>query len=362
MLSGNRKISIRQAAFLFLTVTFTPSLRLIAAYAAHKAKQAAWLAPTVSTAFLAILVLIWQAIYRKYRDSTLMEIYRDIAGSVPGTVILIVYLLWMVVLTALYIRYFAMRLVGAIYPNIDISIFLISMLIVVAYTLNSGLVTLARFNEILFPFLVLVFYLLIIMMIPNFRTDFLTPVSVRSILPVVRASVAPTGIVAYFSFIFVFGDRVNNKESIKKNGLKLALFLLVSQTAIIASIICTFSYRIAQRTQLPFLAAVKQISVFNIFEKVESIIVSIWVLSDFMIICFFIICVLSMLKSFFKLSDTKPLISIYVVFSYFLSMLLANNVFEMERLSEDIALPVNIVLGFVIPTIMFVIGKIRKKV
>jgi hypothetical protein len=43
-------------------------------------------------------------------------------------------------------------------------------------------------------------------------------------------------------------------------------------------------------------------------------------------------------------------------------MLLANNVFEMERLSEDIALPVNIVLGFVIPTIMFVIGKIRKKV
>ena len=41
-------------------------------------------------------------------------------------------------------------------------------------------------------------------------------------------------------------------------------------------------------------------------------------------------------------------------------MLLANNVFEMERMSEDIALPVNIILGFVIP-IMFVVGKIRKK-
>ena len=121
---------------------------------------------------------------------------------------------------------------------------------------------------------------------------------------------APTGIVAYFSFMFIFGDRINNKENINKIGFKMVLFLLITQVVIIASIISTFSYRIAQRTQLPFLAAVKQISVFNLLEKVESIVVSVWVLSDFIIICFFIICILSMLKSFFRLSDPKPLIGI----------------------------------------------------
>jgi hypothetical protein len=36
--------------------------------------------------------------------------------------------------------------------------------------------------------------------------------------------------------------------------------------------------------------------------------------------------------------------------------------FELERLSEDIALYVNIALGFVLPFIMLVVGKIRKKV
>lgn len=362
MLSDSKKISIRQAVFIFLTSTFTPTIRLIPAYAAQKAKQAAWLSPLVTLVLMILLVLVWQAFYRKYKDNTLMDIYRDIAGPVAGTAVLVVYLLWLVVLNALYIRYFAMRLVGAIYVNTDIRIFIISMLVVVAYTMRSGLPTLARFNEVVLPFLVLIFCLLFIMMIPNFRMDFLTPISVRSILPVIEASVAPTGIIVYFSFLFIFGDRINNKESISKIGIKTAFFNTAVQISILVSIICTFSYRIAQRTQLPYLTAVKQISVFNIFVKVESIVVSVWVLSDFMIICFFIMCILSMLKSFFRLSDTRPLTSIYVIFLYLLSMIMANNVFEMERLSEKIALPANILLGFVIPAAMFVIGKIRKKV
>ncbi len=362
MLSDSKKISIRQAAFLFLTITFTPTIRLVPSYAAQKAKQAAWLSPIITAVLLFLLALIWHKLYKKYKDKSLMNIYCDIAGTIAGKIIIIIYLLWMMLLTALYIRYFAIRLVGAIYPNTSLSIFIVSMLIVVAYTLSFGMTALARFNEIVLPFLVIVFYVLVLMMIPNFRMDFLTPISVRSIIPVFEASVAPTGIVAYFSFIFIFGDRINNKESIKKTGFKLSLFLVIAEITIIASILATFGYRVARRTQLPFLIAVKQISVMNIFEKVESIVVSVWVLSDFIIICFFVLSGLSILKSIFKLSDTKPLISIYVVFSFFLSMLLANNVFEMERLSEAFALPGNIILGFVMPAIMFMVGKIRKKV
>ncbi|MGB3988972.1 MAG: GerAB/ArcD/ProY family transporter, partial [Acetivibrionales bacterium] len=153
MLSDDKKISIRQAIFLFVTASFTPTVRIVPAYAAQKAKQAAWLSPVVTAVLLILLVQLWQVIYRKYRDKSLMDIYCDIAGPAAGTVILIIYLLWMVLLSALYIRYFAMRLVGAIYPNTDISVFIISMLAVIVYTLGFGVTTLARFNEVLLPFL-----------------------------------------------------------------------------------------------------------------------------------------------------------------------------------------------------------------
>ncbi len=362
MLSNSKKISIRQVAFLFLTITFTPSVRLIPTYAAQRAKQAAWLSPIVSVVLFLLLCLVWQALYKKNGSKSLMDIYCDIVGKIAGRIILIIYLLWMILLTALYIRYFAIRLVGSIYPNTSLSIFSVILLIVVAYTLRYGLTTMTRFNEVVLPFLVLVFYLLLLMMLPNIKFKFLKPISPRSIVPVLSASVGLTGILAYFTFLFTFGDRINNKEKIKRTGYGLSIFLVMAEVAIIAAILGTFSYRITRRVQLPFLTAVKQISVLNIFEKVEAVVIAVWVLSDFVIICFFTICFLSILKSFFKLSDTKPFISIYAIFSFILSMALASNTFELERLSEVFVIPVNIILGFVIPMVMFIVGKMRRKV
>lgn len=362
MLADSKKISIRQAAFLFLTIIFTPSVRLIPAYAAQRAKQAAWLAPTVAVVMLILLSLIWQALYRKYKDCSLMDIYSDITGSFIGKILMAIHLIWIVLLTALYVRYFAIRLVGSIYPNVSMSIFMISILIVIAYTLRFGLTTLARLNEIVLPLLAGAFYILIILMLPDIKVEFLTPISYRSILPVFNASIGTMGILAYFSFLFIIGDKINNKEKIKKAGISVSLFLLVALMAIIAVTLGVFSYSIVQRTQLPFLIAVKQISLFNTLEKIESIVVAFWVISDFVLISLFTLFTLHILKSLFNLSDTKPFISIYLIFIYILSMFLANSAFEIQKLSEDFIIPVNIALGFVLPVVVFFIGKARKRV
>lgn len=362
MLGDNKKISIRQAAFLFLTITFTPSIRLIPVYAAKRAKQAAWLAPTAAVVLLFLLALVWQAFYRKYKDHSLMDIYSDITGNFFGKVLAVIYLIWMVLLTALYVRYFAIRLVGSVYPNVSIEIFIISMLVVITYTLRYGLTTLARLNEITLPLLVIVFYILVLLMLPNIKFTFLTPISYRSILPVLNGSVGTLGIVAYFTFLFLIGDKINNKEKIKKAGIGVSLFLLAALVIIIAVTIGTFSYSVAIRTQLPFLIAVKQISLFNTIERIESIVVAFWVISDFVLISFFIICTMNILKFLFKLSQTKSFISIYMIFLYLLSMFLGKSVFEMEWLSDNLFIPGNIVVGFILPFLIFLIGKLRRKV
>lgn len=362
MLADRRKISIRQATFLFLTIAFTPSIRIIPVYTAERAKQAAWLAPSVGAVMLILLSFIWQAFYRKFKDHSLMDIYSDIMGSFTGKILAVIQLIWMVLLTALYVRYFGIRLIGSIYPNMSISIFLVSMLIVIVYTLRYGLATLARLNEIVLPILGGVFYILVILMIPSFKSKLLTPITYRSILPVLNANIGIMGIMAYFTFLFIFGDKINNKEKIKRMGISASLFLLIALTAIIAITLGAFSYSVVQRTQLPFLTAVKQISLFNTLERIESVVVATWVISDFVLISFFTICTMRTLKSLFKLSDTKPFISIYMIFIYLLSMFLANSVFEMEKLSEIFFIPGNIALGFVLPAVVFFIGKIRKKI
>lgn len=362
MRDERQKISIRQAAFFLLTLTFTPSIRIIPVYAAEKAKQAAWLAPIITSVMLILLACVWQTLYKKNKDCSLIDLYSLITGRIIGKILGVIHLVWIMLLTALYLRYFAVRLVSSIYPIFSMKIFIVIMLVLVAYTLRFGLTTLARFNEIVLPILAGLFFLLVLLMLPNIKWGFLTPVTYRSIVPVIKASVGVTSIVVYFSFLFFVGDRISSKENIKKAGVSIAVFLLLSLTAIIIVTLGTFSHSVAERTQLPFLVAVKQISLFNTIEKIESLVVAFWVLSDFVLISFFIICTFSILKSLFKLSDTKSFINIYMVFIYFLSLLLANSVFEMEQLSTLLFIPGNLILGFGVPIIMLIVGKLRKKV
>jgi len=47
---------------------------------------------------------------------------------------------------------------------------------------------------------------------------------------------------------------------------------------------------------------------------------------------------------------------------YYGSLMLAGSRFEIEVFSKEIALMINIILGFIIPVVAFGIGKLRKKI
>ena len=362
MLADNKKISIRQAVFLFLTIVFSPAVRLVPSYGAEEAEQAAWLTPIPAMALFALLALVWHSICKKYANNTLMDIYCDIAGKVPGIILSVFHFIWLTLLTALYVRYSSIRLVVSVYPNISLNIFSVSLLAVIGYTLRYGLTTLARLGEIVQLMLAGMLTVVVLLMLPNFKPDFLMPITYRDIFPVLKGSVGIIWLVAYFSFLFVLGDRINNKEAVRKTGIQTAFFFLIVFTALFVITVLSFSSSVVSRTQLPFLIAVKEISLFNTLEKIESIIVAMWVASDFVLISTFTLCALNILKWLFKFTDTKPLISIYLILLYILSSYLVRNLFELRKLSNILFLPGNILFGFVFPVLMFLLGKIRKKV
>lgn len=53
----------------------------------------------------------------------MIEIICVIAGTFVGELIVSFYFIWTVILTGIYLRYSAERLLSAVYPNVVISIF-----------------------------------------------------------------------------------------------------------------------------------------------------------------------------------------------------------------------------------------------
>jgi hypothetical protein len=117
-----------------------------------------------------------------------------------------------------------------------------------------------------------------------------------------------------------------------------------------------------QRSLLPFFIAVKQIRLFNTLEKIESVVIAAWVMADFLIICFFAIIALRLMKFCISFNEEKNLVNILIVFIGLFSFYLTQSIFDLEKFSRYFILPGNVILGYVIPIVMFSVGKLRRRI
>lgn len=360
MIAGRDKISAYQLMLLFIMCTFSPAIRLFPSVAARTAKQAAWLSPIVSAVALLVVVFIVQSFFKKNNNLNLTDVYLKTLGKLPGYLVIVLYLFSILILLAMYTRYYAERIVSSIMPSTSIRFFIIVMLVFVFYIVRGGLVALARFNEMVSIVFIALLGLSIFMALFNVQITNLLPISTLDIMPVFRTTPTILAIWCYFLFMFFFADRVNDKEHIKRLGIKTTVFVTISSVMIIIITVGTLGSSLAERVMLPYFLSIKEISILNTLERLESITLSLWVAADCIIISVFTYVVLSILKTLFRLTATKELTGPVILITYVLSLALARNRFELENFSEKVMVFINVVLGFVIPVIVFVAGKIRK--
>ncbi|OQB14324.1 MAG: Spore germination protein [Firmicutes bacterium ADurb.Bin193] len=361
MRNSQDKITIRQSMFVLTTIVFSPSVRFFPNYTARIAKQASWLAPFVAALIMLPMLFISVSIAKKYKDASFITVMDDICTKAVSRVITFLYILWLTLILALYVRYYAERLLTTILPNVDMLVFIIPMLILSAVVARKNAVVLARMSEIILPVITVFFVLCVIGVLPEVKIKNLTPISYLDALPVLYSSLGIIAIWSYMPFIFHFSSIISGKESIKKIGLQTLIAILFISFFSIATAVGVLGDSIIRLIPIPFFAVIKQLSLFDSIERIEAFIVSVWLLSDFVLITFFTIIALDIMKNMFKLTDPKPLAGIYTVIVFFISLYLVRSEFELKELSDTVIVYLNIAFGVIIPALIFIVGKVRKK-
>ena len=360
MKTDKDKISVRQLLFVFTIIVSSSATRFIPRDAAAKAAQAGWVSPIICIVPFIMLILIIDSLLKKYVGQSMSEIITSIMGNFLGRLVLVIYLLWAVSLLALYTRYYAERLTSSIYLNINNNVLILLTLIPIAYMLRSGFTVIARMSEILLPFIGLMLVLLSVFLLPKVRADTVLPVYFNDIIPIVKASFSSTAMLSYLFLLFFLSGKLVNMKSFKKFGYIAAYINISSLMLVIFITNGVLGSSVAERSPMPVLSAVKQISIMDTIENIEAIIIAIWIFADFTLIFTFFVVTLNLIKSIFKLSDTRPLINILAILLYFLSLGICSNKFELEAFSENIIVPVNITLGYGFPLILFILSKLKK--
>jgi spore germination protein (amino acid permease) len=345
-----------------LTLVYSPSIRLFPVFTAEIAERAGWLTPVLAAVPFVLLVYLMQSLFSKDKEANLSDMILKIFGNVLGRVVLFVYLIWSMVLLGLYVRYFSERFLTSLLPNTPMIFFTSTILAVAFYAVRGGIVQLARTTEFLFLVFSVVFIILFLLTLTNVEVINLYPVTYYDIWPLTKSTHSILGIWAYFTFIFFFGDKINDKEHIRRFGLQGTLYLIITTLMLLIQTIGVYGYTIIQRVSLPYFIVIKSISIIESIERIESVALAFWVIVDFVIISVFMYIVMSIIKSIFSLSEIKSLVSPVTIFAYIFSFYIARNKFELQNFSKHIGLTTNIVLGFIFPMILFLIGKIRKKI
>jgi hypothetical protein len=112
---------------------------------------------------------------------------------------------------------------------------------------------------------------------------------------------------------------------------------------------------------VPFFSAIKAITLMETFDRMESVLLSVWIVSDFIVITTFAFIIFYIMKQLFGTAETKYLASPLAFLGYSGSQFLASNRFELAVFSSRLGLLINIATCYAIPFIVFVVGRIRKK-
>jgi hypothetical protein len=162
--------------------------------------------------------------------------------------------------------------------------------------------------------------------------------------------------------IFFFNDKIDHKGEFKRLSVKMAIFSAIIFLIMIVVSVSVYGWKIISNMPVPYLSTMMSISFYDVIERVELGIIIFWIITDFMMFSVCIYSILHILKIMFKLPSVNPIINIYIVVLFFLSLIIGKTASELQVYAEKILTPGNIILGYCFPVFILIIGKLRKRI
>lgn len=127
----------------------------------------AWIASLCSLMINLVMVVLYLFIARLHPGKHLFEIHEAAFGKWPGKIISLLYLFYFLILTGTLLGDLGFFMSSEIMPETPIEAVQIVFLIAAVMSAGMGVVILARLGELLFPWVLFLFLILVLTLIPR---------------------------------------------------------------------------------------------------------------------------------------------------------------------------------------------------
>lgn len=361
----------RQLLSLGAVIALAPALRLFPARAAAIAGRAGWL-----TALAALpLAVFWAKgfsllLKRMQPGEQLPDLLLRLGGKRFGKPALAAFTLWCLVYAGFVLRSGADRLVGTVYPGASPLLFSQLMgLIALAAALSSPR-TLVRMGRMLLPLLFGVLGALLFCALLKADPGNLLPVGPESVLPLVKALPLPLDICtgAGTALCFLAGG-------LREKGPRFPVLAMWTAgicallTLVSAAVIGQLGADLTTQLARPFFVLVRTLVFFRTVERVEALVVMLWIFPDFLMTALFLwagqyslrlLCGYhpdTALHPRFDFSEGRVLIWAFGAAATVLSLFLAPQPAQLERWSTLYIPAANLGFVFIFLPFIYIVGR-----
>lgn len=302
-----KDIAARQFFILAFGLTIGTSILVTPSGLAHTAREDAWMASLFSIFINLLMVVLYMAIARVYPGQTIFEIHEKVLGKLLGKILSLVYLFYFLILTGTLLGNLGFFLSSEMMPETPIEAIQILFLIAAVMCARMGIIILARVGELMFPWIIFLFMVLVLSLIPQIDWNHIKPMLEEGWMPVAKAgfhaSMFQELIVLMVFLPLVKGEKKGERALMGgavAGGFVLSIIVLLS--------VLILGIEQTENSTFPAFALAKTINLGNFFQRVEGILITLWILTFFIKISLLYLSILQGMKTVFGLKEQNPLI------------------------------------------------------
>ncbi|MFY0781745.1 endospore germination permease [Peribacillus simplex] len=361
------KISARQFAILVILFSIGTTILVIPGSLAQEVKQDAWIAAVIGTGIGLLVVALYIAIGRMFPTMTLVEINETLLGKWLGKTISLTFVFFALYAAAELLFYVGNFLTTQIMPDTPVEAIQILFACILIMGIRLGLETLARTGEILFPFIVFLFVILVVsVFLPpvQFKFENIQPVFETGLKPMIRAVFLFTSTFSLplIVLLMIFPVSMNQPKAAEKNffiGMLIGgIFLII----LITLTILVLGADNSARQMYPSYALARKINVGDFLQRVEAIMAIIWLITIYFKMVFYFYASVIGLAQTLKINNYRPLTLPLGMIVVSLSLIIHPDVAHSATFDKEVWPLYVSTYGLVLPLFLLAVNAFRKKI
>lgn len=265
-------------------IFLSPALRLFPGASAELAGRGAWLSALLAILPLGVYVFFLCRFMDCRREGEGMgELIARALGQRAGRVVLTLFALWFILYAGFVLRSGAERFITTIYPNSSPEVFSVVLGVLGLAAALGPVRSMMRVAKMVLPLVLGVMLLVLFSALGSVDTANLLPLTDADAAPVFSGVLPAVDVVAAVLYLVCFLEGPARKQPGRLRAYLLWAGLACLMLSLISfDLLGSFGPELTARLTRPFFSLVRNLVFFRTLERIEALVVSLWVFPDFL--------------------------------------------------------------------------------